>query len=304
MLRAPHATCAWPRRTALTALPLLLSLTLAAGAAHAVPETAGAADPRPASPAAEPEADRKAVAEAAPEARALPGVTYTAHRGGALEVPENSLSGLTRTFRHRKADVLDVDVRRLRDGKLVALHDRTLDRTTNAHGPVKRLTLRQWKRVLITPSPKLPGRWKPEHPPTLNQVLRRFGGRTTLLLELKDRKGLKRLSWMLHKKGLTRSVYVQSNKPRFAVKAHKKGLLTSVWRGPKQIRGDHVERWTRNVDMLSVDYRARGHDVRRAVASGIDRVWSHTVNTRAARDRMLGHGVSGIVTDAPTRLAR
>lgn len=237
-------------------------------------------------------------------AAALPGTVYAAHRGGALEVPENSMAGLLSAYRRRSSDVLDVDVRSLRDGTLVAMHDPTLDRTTDHTGPVSRLTLRQWRRVRLRLVAGLRGTWPPEHPPTAQAVLDRFGGRIVLNVELKDGRGLRRLAAMIRERGLTESVYVQSNDPAQAAKAHRMGLLTSVWRSVKQARTDRPERWRGTVDMLSVDHRARASDLRRAVSSGIPRVWSHTITTPAARDRVLRLGCDGVMTDAPRLLAR
>ncbi|MGO4427626.1 glycerophosphodiester phosphodiesterase, partial [Streptomyces sp. MCAF7] len=65
-----------------------------------------------------------------PTAASLPPITYVAHRGGSLEVPENSMSGLTAAYERAAAQVLDFDTRMLRDGTLVVMHDATLDRTT------------------------------------------------------------------------------------------------------------------------------------------------------------------------------
>ncbi|MFG3256178.1 glycerophosphodiester phosphodiesterase [Streptomyces sp. NPDC048172] len=241
--------------------------------------------------------------DGAPSAEALPKVVYTAHRGGALEVPENSMSGLTATFERGYAPVLDIDIRMLKDGTLVAMHDATLDRTTNMSGPVKALTLRDWRKVRIRPSPALSGRWVPERPPTLHEILKRFGGRTPLMLELKDPKGLDRMTAMLRGRKLTRSVYLNTNRLRLAVRAHRRGLLTAVWRSARQLPGDHPERWTRNVNILSIDYQTPAPHIRRAVRSGIHHIWAHTVNTPADRDRMLRLGARGIVTDVPGLLA-
>ncbi|MCH6160018.1 glycerophosphodiester phosphodiesterase [Streptomyces marispadix] len=237
-------------------------------------------------------------------AAALPRTVYAAHRGGAMEVPENSMAGLTSAYRRGSADVLDVDVRRLRDGTLVAIHDATLDRTTDHKGPVAALTQRQWHRVRLRPEHGLPGAWRPEHPPTAADVLDRFGGRIVLNVELKDGGGLRRLAALIRKRGLAESVYVQSNDLRLAAKAHRMGLLTSVWRSVGQARRDHPERWRGTVDMLSVDHRARDADIRRAVRSGVRRVWSHTISTPAQRDRVLRLGCDGVLTDAPRLLAR
>ncbi|MGH3323856.1 MAG: glycerophosphodiester phosphodiesterase [Streptomyces sp.] len=233
----------------------------------------------------------------------LPRLVYAAHRGGALEVPENSMAGLLSTYRRNVTQVLDVDVRSLRDGTLVAMHDAALDRTTDGSGPVGALTRSQWRRVRLQPSPGLPGSWHQEHPPTVAAVLDRFGGRIVLNLELKDRGGLKKLARLVRERGLTDAVYVQSNRLSLAARAHRMGLLTSVWRSVKQAREDRPARWREEVDMLSVDYRARAADIRRAVDSGVPRVWSHTVTTTAARDRVLGLGCDGVLTDAPRLLA-
>ncbi len=235
---------------------------------------------------------------------ALPHVVHTAHRGGALEVPENSMSGLTAAYRRGTAHVLDVDTRMLRDGTMVAIHDATLNRTTSAVGPVRRLTLRDWRGVRLRPASSLPGNWPAERPPTVAEVLDRFGGRIVLTLEAKDPKSVGRLATMIKERGLARSVLVNSNRPQVAQRAHRMGLLAQLWRSAGQLRTDRPERWARFVDVLDVDHRARDTDLVRAVRSGIPRVWAHTVVSPAERDRMLALGCDGIVTDAPGRLAR
>jgi glycerophosphoryl diester phosphodiesterase len=65
-----------------------------------------------------------------------------AHRGGA-EHPENSLAAFEAAVAmgHR---VLETDVHATADGVLVALHDPTLDRTTDGAGP---LAARTWEQV-------------------------------------------------------------------------------------------------------------------------------------------------------------
>ncbi|MBA4864789.1 glycerophosphodiester phosphodiesterase [Streptomyces sp. PSKA54] len=233
---------------------------------------------------------------------ALPRVVYTAHRGGALEVPENSMSGLMATYRRGSAHALDVDTRMLRDGTVVAMHDATLDRTTRAKGPVRGLTLGEWQKVRLRPDPKLPGHWRAERPPTVAEVLDRLGGHVVLMLEAKDPDSLDTLARMIRTRGLIRSVLVNSNDPEVARRAHRLGLVSQLWRSHKQMRTDRPERWASFVDVLDVDYRARDSDLVRAVRSGIPRVWAHTVNTREQRDRVLRLGCNGVITDAPTLL--
>jgi glycerophosphoryl diester phosphodiesterase len=234
----------------------------------------------------------------------LPRVVYTAHRGGSLEVPENSMSGLLAAYRRGTAQVLDADTRVLADGTLVAIHDSTLDRTTTMRGPVRGLTLSEWRTVRLRPPSGLRrGNWPLERPPMVREVLDRFGGKVMLMLEVKDPEGLPWLAREIRQRRLVRSVLVNTNSPEVARRIHGYGLLTQLWRSAQQMRADKPSRWRGFVDVLDVDHRARARDLRRAAGSGIPRIWAHTVNTPAARDRALRLGCDGIITDAPGRLA-
>ncbi|MEU9191002.1 glycerophosphodiester phosphodiesterase [Streptomyces sp. NPDC048484] len=235
---------------------------------------------------------------------ALPRVVYTAHRGGAREVPENSMSGLVAAWKRGTAQVLDLDTRMLRDGTLVVMHDAALNRTTYTGGPVHALDRRDWQGIRLRPRAALPGSWPPERPPTLAEVLDRFGGRVVLTVEAKDPRSLGSLAAMIRERGLTRSVLVNSNRPATALRTHRMGLLSQLWRSARQMRTDRPEGWRPFVNVLDVDHRARDRDLVRAVRSGIPRVWAHTVVTPAQRDRALALGCDGIITDAPGRLGR
>jgi glycerophosphoryl diester phosphodiesterase len=75
------------------------------------------------------------------------------------------------------ADGIEFDVRRCADGRIVVIHDETIDRTTNGKGCVAALTydqLRQYDAGFGEPIP------------LLTEVLDTFGGRFLLNIELKD----------------------------------------------------------------------------------------------------------------------
>lgn len=235
---------------------------------------------------------------------ALPRVVYTAHRGGALEVPENSMSGLRTAYERGTAQVIDFDTRILRDGTLVVMHDETVDRTTYASGSVRTMDRWDWLTVLLRPGAALPGDWQPERPPTVAEVLDRFGGKIMLMLEAKDPRSLEPLARLIRSRKLTRSVFVNTNDPAVARRAHRLGLLAQLWRSKRQMLSDRPEGWAAFVDVLDVDYKARDGDLLRAVNSGIPRVWAHTVTTPKQRDRVLWLGCNGVITDAPGLLSR
>lgn len=69
-----------------------------------------------------------------------------AHQGGALEAPSDTLFSLE-TAKAKGADVLEIDVHATADGEVVAIHDTTVDRTTNGSGRVDEHTLAELKEL-------------------------------------------------------------------------------------------------------------------------------------------------------------
>jgi glycerophosphoryl diester phosphodiesterase len=59
-----------------------------------------------------------------------------AHRGARGHAPENTLLAFSLAF-DLGADAIECDVQRTSDGRLVVIHDDTLDRTTNGRGKVR-----------------------------------------------------------------------------------------------------------------------------------------------------------------------
>ncbi len=62
------------------------------------------------------------------------------HRGAAGEAPENTLAAFYKGL-EQGAHLIELDVQATRDGKAVVIHDSTLDRTTNGHGPLNARSL-------------------------------------------------------------------------------------------------------------------------------------------------------------------
>ena len=69
-----------------------------------------------------------------------------AHQGGEIEAPSNTLFAF-KTAMIKGSDVLELDVHATSDGKLVVLHDATVDRTTNGTGRVDQMTLAEIKTL-------------------------------------------------------------------------------------------------------------------------------------------------------------
>lgn len=90
-----------------------------------------------------------------------------AHRGASGYMPENTMEAFELAVK-QKADGIELDVQTTRDGKLVVIHDETIDRVTNGTGKVKDFTLAQLKELRVS-TPAAPG--ETYRIPTLNEVL-------------------------------------------------------------------------------------------------------------------------------------
>jgi len=73
-------------------------------------------------------------------------LTVFAHRGGAGLAPENT-RGAFKQAAELGVDGCELDVRLSKDGEVVVIHDATLERTTDADGPVSALTAAELERV-------------------------------------------------------------------------------------------------------------------------------------------------------------
>lgn len=71
-----------------------------------------------------------------------------AHRGASEYAPENTLSSFYLGLM-QGANGIETDVQRTRDGALVLFHDETLDRVTDAKGPLAEYTLEELKEVKV-----------------------------------------------------------------------------------------------------------------------------------------------------------
>jgi len=69
-----------------------------------------------------------------------------AHQGGEDEFPSNTIYAFRKVLR-AGADMLELDVGVTRDGKVIVMHDTTVDSKTNGHDTVASKTLRQMKRL-------------------------------------------------------------------------------------------------------------------------------------------------------------
>ncbi len=97
------------------------------------------------------------------------------HRGAAGLEPENTLRSIRRAL-ELGVTAVEVDVHLSRDGRLVVIHDDTVDRTTDGRGRVRDLTFAELRRLDAGKGERLPG---------LEEVADLVVGRAHLVVEVK-----------------------------------------------------------------------------------------------------------------------
>ena len=106
----------------------------------------------------------------------------SAHRGGPSPgFPENCIATFERSLRFAPC-LIECDVQKSRDGVMVLMHDRSLDRTTTGKGLVDSLSLTQLRQLDLVDANGTVTEYKI---PTLLEALRWAKGRAILELDIK-----------------------------------------------------------------------------------------------------------------------
>jgi glycerophosphoryl diester phosphodiesterase len=240
------------------------------------------------------------------------------HRGAGAVAPENTLP----SFKHAVevgADAVELDLHCTRCGRLIVLHDDTLDRTTDGSGDAEALTLEELRqfdagyRFTLDGGQTFPFREQGARIPTLEEVLETVAG-LPVVAEIKSaRAGHAMGEWLEshpdHERILVGGFDREQVDPagrharwRCAYQDELRGyvLLGKIGLGRLQVP---------SVDAAMVPEK-RGPIrivtpgfVRRAHSDGIG-VFVWTVNRAADMRRLLDWGVNGLVSDTPGRVRR
>lgn len=233
-----------------------------------------------------------------------------AHRGASKVAPENTLPAFEQAIA-LGADGVELDIQYTSDGKVVCIHNLTLEKTTNGSGRVSAHTLAELRKLDA-------GAWfgaafAGTRVPLLDEVLDLLKGKLLINIELKvldtRQSGLGTDAVKaVRQHGMTDQVVFSSFNP-FALRgALREGpefdgglLLASDL--PSWTRWTVTRRFSKanslhpELKMVDAAYAAA------AQRAGLPlRVW--TVNEEADMRRMIDLGVDAIITDKPDQLAQ
>jgi glycerophosphoryl diester phosphodiesterase len=238
-----------------------------------------------------------------------------AHRGASGAAPENTLPAFELAVR-QGADAIELDVRLTGDGVPVALHDSTLDRTTDRGGPLGALSLAELHNVdagarfTVDRGHTYPFRGGAVRVPTLAEVLRAFP-EIPVMVEVKEPGAQEAVRRVILEEGAQERCVLASEhyealqifrQAPFAVAASG-SEIGALYRGVLLRRVPSAVPYR----TLSVPERHRGLRVpTRSFVAAARRlgcpvhVW--TINDPSTAQRLWGLGVAGIVTNVPERI--
>lgn len=135
-------------------------------------------------------------------------VLVAAHRGDWRNYADNCLEGIESCIQ-MGVDIVEIDVSRTKDGHLILMHDKTVDRTTNGTGLVKDLTLAEIKELKLRNGL---GRYGEFQVPTLEEAMLVAKGKIKVNLDKAD-KYFADVYQILEKTGTIEQTIIKSDKP-------------------------------------------------------------------------------------------
>lgn len=254
--------------------------------------------------------------------RAGSGIQVIGHRGAAGVAPENTVVSIERAIRGG-AQAIEIDVHVSADGRLVTIHDDTVDRTTNGTGPVEGMTIEEIRRLdaghHFTPDRgrSFPYRGAGVRVPTLDEAVAAAAG-LPMIVEIKSRAaGVALGGWLRARRaqsgdadrfiiaGFEREIVARAADAAAWRSATRADLIPFVLLGKLGIGGPLPP----HVDAIMVPIRkgplrivTRGF-VRRAHERGVG-IFVWTVNRPSVMRELFDIGVDGLISDVPARLNR
>lgn len=243
-----------------------------------------------------------------------------AHRGFSGAYPENTMIAFEKAA-ELPIDAIELDVHSTKNGKLVVIHDATLDRTTNLSGRIVDYSAEELLRAdagyRFDPSTNgsFPFRGQGIEIPLLEELFQRFPQKR-FIIEIKQTMPAieEILLPLIHKYGMEGKVIVASEhyEPLTRIRAMDSSIATNL----SSIEAREFYRLFRmklsgfyksDGDALQIPDSYRGEKVvTQAFVDAIHRkglilhIW--TVNEPKEMRQLIHYGVDGIITDYPDRL--
>jgi glycerophosphoryl diester phosphodiesterase len=252
-------------------------------------------------------------------------VLVVSHRGDWRYAPENSYQAVKRCI-DLGVDIVEIDVRKTKDGHMVLMHDETVDRTTNGTGRVEDLSLKEIRQLRLKNNCGVIGSM--QKVPTLEEIMTLTKDKILVNLDKTEGKTLKEAYQILKKTGTVGQTIFKGNDSLEYMYDRYGALLDSVIYMPKlwydtpnipryiaqynkklkpmayEMLFDNTESEvfrtisemkSNNISVLTValwDDLTAGHTDEKSMLEGADQSWGW----------LIDNGANAIMTDRPEEL--
>lgn len=151
-------------------------------------------------------------------------VTVVAHRGDWRNHPENSLPAFQSCI-EMGVDMIEIDLQRTKDGELILMHDRTVDRCTNGKGKISEMTYDEIQRLRLRPQHS--ASITRNHIPTLEEVLNLCKGKILINID-KGYDYFQQVYELMEKTGTTNQVIIKSGHSLEKIRKENGTVLSKV----------------------------------------------------------------------------
>lgn len=134
-------------------------------------------------------------------------IMVCAHRGNHSDAPENSLKSIADAI-NNEITMVELDVRQTKDGELVLMHDKSINRTTNGTGDVDDYTLEELKQYNLY---KNNGTLTNEKIPSLKEVLELSRGKIYIDLDIDKKASFNKVYTVVNQYGMLKQVLFYSS---------------------------------------------------------------------------------------------
>lgn len=244
-------------------------------------------------------------------------IVNVSHRGASAYAPEHTIAAYEMGEKMH-GDYIELDLQMTKDGHLIAMHDVTLDRTTDGTGSVKDYTLNEIKQLDAGSwfNEKYPYASKAEYEglkvPTLEEVFKKFGKNNSYYIETKSpdvypgmEKELLRLveKYKINKdKLLVQSFSPQSLKVMNELDPTIKLVQLISYKAIAEITDAEIREIKQYAMGIGPNHTYLNEEyVQKVVNSGLE-LHPYTVNDKERMKQLINWGVTGMFTNHPDLL--
>ncbi|MBD1382032.1 glycerophosphodiester phosphodiesterase [Metabacillus arenae] len=244
-------------------------------------------------------------------------IVNVSHRGASGHAPEHTIKAY-KMGEKMHGDYIEIDLQMTKDGKLIAMHDEKVDRTTNGTGLVKDYTLEEIKQLDAGSwfNEAYPEYAKPKYEglkvPTLEEVFKKFGKNKRYYIETKSPEvypGMeKELLRLVNKYDINKKTLLVQSFSSLSLKTMHE-LDPSI--NLVQLLSYKSNAVITDAEIAAIKEYAIGvgpnhtylnkEYVQKVVNSGLE-IHPYTVNEKERMNQLIDWGVTGMFTNFPDRL--